>query len=333
MKLTQHISSRYITAANALQSQSSRRRIIAYVESYDDVFFWRTVLRQFENDRRYFEIMLPTQSRGSQGKTLARGKKSALQSILANAGSDMIACVDADYDYLMQRHTLTSRRLLDNPYAFHTYAYAIENLQCYAPGLYEVCIMATLTDHRIFDFEAFLRDYSTAVWPIFLWSVWFYRKEKHSIMSILDMDHITVVGKMSIFNTEQSLRRIRGRVKSKCALLHDEFPTAEKELQDLARELKALGINETNTYLYVHGHNLFEHIVLPVVTSVCKELRREREREIQRLSVHSTQMSNELSCYNNSIEDITSMLKKNTVYMQSEPIRKITERLRSVFGE
>ena len=51
-----------MTAANALRSEKSRRKIIAYVESYDDVLFWRTVLRRFENEKQFFEIMLPTNS-------------------------------------------------------------------------------------------------------------------------------------------------------------------------------------------------------------------------------------------------------------------------------
>ena len=36
---------------------------MAYVESYDDVFFWRTVLGRFEDDTRYFEVMLPTRDK------------------------------------------------------------------------------------------------------------------------------------------------------------------------------------------------------------------------------------------------------------------------------
>ena len=37
----------------------------------------------------------------------------------------------------------------------HTYAYAIENYQCYAEALHEVCVMATLNDHPLVDFVAF----------------------------------------------------------------------------------------------------------------------------------------------------------------------------------
>ena len=57
-----------MTAANKLASKKARRRIVAYVESYDDVFFWRTVLGRFEDDTRYFEVMLPTRDKLERGK-------------------------------------------------------------------------------------------------------------------------------------------------------------------------------------------------------------------------------------------------------------------------
>ncbi|MDQ9768464.1 DUF4435 domain-containing protein, partial [Acinetobacter baumannii] len=66
-------------------------------------------------------------------------------------GRCMIACVDADYDYLMQGLTASSHEVCTNPYVFHTYVYAIENFQCYAPALQSVCVMATLNDRPIFD--------------------------------------------------------------------------------------------------------------------------------------------------------------------------------------
>ena len=113
-RLTQNLSSQYIEAMNRLNSKSARQRIVAYVESYDDVLFWRTVLSRFENESRYFEVMLPSH------KTLERGKKSVLMNLLSqNTGNSMIACVDADYDYLIQGVTPTSRTIISNPYVLH----------------------------------------------------------------------------------------------------------------------------------------------------------------------------------------------------------------------
>ena len=120
------IDSAYIHAANILHGKKQRKRIVAYVESYDDVFFWRSVLSDFENEKLYFEVMLPTRN------NLSKGKKKAIMQMLSDGGGRyLIACVDADYDYLMQGRSNSSRDMLKRPHIFHTYAYAIENYQCF----------------------------------------------------------------------------------------------------------------------------------------------------------------------------------------------------------
>ena len=43
-RLKDNITSDYVTASNRLNGRKARRRIVAYVEAYDDVFFWRMVL-------------------------------------------------------------------------------------------------------------------------------------------------------------------------------------------------------------------------------------------------------------------------------------------------
>ena len=45
-----------------MKPSGARRRIVAYVEGYDDVMFWRNVLTRFENDKLDFEVMLPSRT-------------------------------------------------------------------------------------------------------------------------------------------------------------------------------------------------------------------------------------------------------------------------------
>ena len=54
-RLTENLSSLYIGAANSLKPKQAKRKIVAYVESYDDISFWRSLLAEYENDKRYFE--------------------------------------------------------------------------------------------------------------------------------------------------------------------------------------------------------------------------------------------------------------------------------------
>ena len=124
--LRDNLTSSYFNAAHKLYSKKARRRIIAYVESYDDVAFWRTLLEEFENDEHYFQVMLPSAT------SLAKGKKMVLMNTLntAELGRSLIACVDSDYDFLLQGATNTSRKINRNRYIFQTYT----SLLCRKPS-------------------------------------------------------------------------------------------------------------------------------------------------------------------------------------------------------
>lgn len=318
-RLKDNLNSYYFEAANKLTSKNARRRIAAYVESYDDIFFWRSVLTSFEDDTRYFEVLLPTRM-----NRLDRGKKAAMMRLLSESvGTDMIACVDADYDYLEQGSTAVSKEILKNPYILHTYAYAIENLQCYAPSLHNVCVAVTLNDHKIFDFEEYLKQYSLAIFPLFVWSIMYYRSPNYKDFTIVDFNRIVETGSFSVVNAASIIKHVRHKVGTKIRQLQKQNPDAKERYLATKEEIKQLGVSPENTYLYIQGHHLFDKVVVPMLKKVCDELRREREREITEQSVHSVQRRNELSCYNKSIESIESVLRKNIGYIQSEPFKHI----------
>jgi len=316
-RLKDHINSQYFEAANAMRSKQQRRRIVAYVESYDDIYFWRTVLSRFEDEKRYFEVMLPTH------KKLERGKKAVLMSFLENIGPDMIACVDADFDYLLQGATPQSKKVVESPYVFHTYAYAIENLQCYAPSLHDTCVAITLNDHRIFDFEDYMRQYSEAVFPLFIWSVWAYRVGRHNRFSLSDFNRVADPSGFTLNNPQASIDHLRHKISTKVRQLQSEFPDNKEDYLKTKEDIKTLGITPQTTYLYIQGHHLFDTVVVPILNKVCNRLRQERQDEITRTARHHTQRRNEMSCYEHSLQDIRQMLKKNTGYMLSEQFRKI----------
>lgn len=318
-RLNEHLTSRYFEAANMMTSKSSRRRIVAYVESYDDVFFWRTVLGQYENDTRYFEVMLPTK----KGK-LERGKKAVLMAMLGEqVGQDMIACVDADYDYLIQGMTPMSETILNSPYIFHCYAYSIENMQCYAPSLHDICVSVTLNDHALFDFETFFRHYSEAIFPLFVWNIWYYRTPHYGEFTITDFNKVIEMGRFNLYNADVMLDNLRSKVGRKVKQLQKENPNAKDSYQEVKNSIKALGVTPQSTYLYIQGHHLFDTLVIPMLTKVCDSLIRKREGEIHEQAMHNTQLRNELSNYNHSIGNIETMLKRSRGYIQAEPFKKI----------
>ncbi|MDO4180416.1 MAG: DUF4435 domain-containing protein [Bacteroidales bacterium] len=322
-RLSDNLSSLYIGAANRLKSKGARRKIIAYVESYDDISFWRTLLGGFEDETRYFEVMLPSRT------TLTKGKKSVLMNDLGSRlGQNMIACVDSDYDYLLQGATQTSQYIINNPYVFHTYAYAIDNYQCYAEALHEVCVTATLNDRPIIDFVAFMRLYSQIAYPLFVWSVWFYRKHNLSEFSLLDFCSYVRIEKINVYHPEHSLENMERKVKRKLRDLERRHPKSVGEVEAMKKELSRLGVTPDDTYMFIQGHHIMDCVVMKLLTPVCNLLRREREAEIKELAAHDVQFHNELTSYQHRQSGVELVLRRHTGYKVSPLYKRLEEDVR-----
>lgn len=316
--LKDNITSGYMTAANRLNGRKARRRIVAYVEAYDDIFFWRMVLGRFESDALCFEVMLPSR------RSLSRGKKSVLMNLLCkNAGEDMIACVDADYDYLLQGRTKQSEEVCSNPYVLHTYVYAIENYQCYAPSLHEVCVSATLNDKPLFDFEAYLARFSQIIHPFFVWNIMLCRRGGEGKISVTDFNKAISMGTFGLGKAQMMLDHLQHRMEQKVRELRRAHPGMRDEYAATDRDLRRLGVTPETVYLYIQGHHLFDNVVVPMLQKVCERLMRERQEEINRYAVHNTQRLNELSCYQHSTADIIPTLRRNTGFLQSPPCQRL----------
>ena len=311
-RLQDNINSQYIASANKLRPKNARQRIVAYVESYDDIFFWRSVLQDFETDKYFFEVMLPSRT------TLGKGKRTVLMNQLGKGlGQYMIACVDADYDWLLQGRTEISKYLCENPYVMHTYVYAIENYQCYAPSLHSTCVMSTLNDRLLIDFEVFFTDYSLIIWPLFVWNIWAYRYGHYKEFTMSNFCDIVSIHDINPRNVEPTLDKVRRKVNKCIGWLQRTFPEGHKTYPQVKAELQRMGIKPENTYLYMHGHTLFENVVMTLLTPICNILRREREREINDLAVHETQKQNELSSYRHSQMPVDVMLKRSIGFKNS----------------
>ena len=317
-RLSDNLSSLYIGAANKLKPKKARKKIIAYVESYDDISFWRSILVEFEDDKHYFEVMLPSRT------SLNRGKKSVLMNQLGpQLGENMIACVDSDYDYLLQNTTHTSRYINKNKYVIQTYAYAIENYQCYAESLHDVCVTATLNDHQLIDFSAFMKLYSQIAYPLFIWSIWFYRHSRLSEFSLLDFCSYVRLERVSIMHLEVTLNLMERRVNRKVKELEKKYAFALQDIAALRKELSKLGVHPSNTYLFIQGHHIFDNVVMKLLIPVCNYLRREREEEIKSLAEHNLQYQNELTSYDRRQLDVDVVLRKHTGFKESPLFQKV----------
>lgn len=317
-RLTEYLNSNFIEAANSLRPKRAAQRIIAYVESYDDISFWRSVFNEYESDRIHFEIMLPARTK------LTKGKKQAMMNMLGKAyGRNMIACVDSDYDYLLQGATATSRQMLENRYILHTYAYSIENYRCNSGSLKQVCVLCTQNDSNIIDFNEFLKLYSRICFPLFAWNILLYRKQDTKTFSMLRFCETVRLSSFTIDNPAYSLQQLSGRVNHNIRLLESQFPEFKEEHENIKKELVELGIQPDETYFYIQGHHIMNSVVMRMLQPVCKHLRNKREEEIERYAYHRQQYNNELASYRHSQCDVAMMLTKNTDYKNTPPYLRL----------
>ena len=317
-RLTEYLNSNFIEAANALKPKRAAQRIIAYVESYDDISFWRSVFNEFESDKVHFEIMLPARTK------LTKGKKQAMMNLLGKAyGRNMIACVDSDYDYLLQGATSTSQQMLENKYILHTYAYSIENFRCFADSLKQVCVLCTQNDSNIIDFKEFFKLYSRICYPLFVWNILLYRQRDTKTMSMLHFCEIVRLSSFTVNNPVYSLQQLSNRVKHNIKMLEKQFPTLIEEHKKLEQEFTTLGIHPDETYFYIQGHHIMNGVTMRILQPVCRHLRNKREEEIERFAYHRQQYNNELASYRHSQCDVATMLSKNTDYKDAPPYRRL----------
>lgn len=133
-------------------------------------------------------------------------------------------------------------------------------------------------------------------------------------------------------NPAASINNVKRKVRTKINDLQRQFPDAKDEYLRTKDDIRALGVTPQTTYLYIQGHHLFDTVVSPILSKVCNLLRQERQNEIYHASAHRTQKRNEMSCYENSLQDIKTMLKKNTGYMSCEQFQRLQSDIHNYLG-
>jgi hypothetical protein len=134
---------------------------------------------------------------------------------------------------------------------------------------------------------------------------------------------VTDPGGFKVSDPDVSIQNIRRKVQTKVHELQRQYPGNKEAYLQLKEELQRLGVTPQTTYLYMQGHHLFDTVTAPILDKVCNLLRQERQNEIYQAKAHPTQKQNEMSCYENSLQDIKVMLKKHTGYMFSPQFQQI----------
>jgi hypothetical protein len=288
--------------------------IVFYGEDKADEKFWTSLFNslapQLNIDFHYY-----TQDINGVSHT---GKEMALK-FRPHLDNIFMLCLDSDYDYIISKTKFDI-----SSYIFQTYTYSTENYRCFAPSLSDLCKTATQTTDAItFDIEAFLKQYSEIVYPLFIYSV--ANKIRDFGFSISDFG--STVRLRGVFNIkdngEAELDYVKNQVELKVAELRMLCPQADYDAAELIIQNK--GIISSATYLVIKGHYLYDSVVVPLLKSIVGNIKAQIIKTLNEAGRKA-----EIATYNNSCLPIEYLLAENNNFLKCQVIEMIRSDIRVI---
>lgn len=323
--LVSQVSSTYLDAASRFSTirRSGCRTVYAYVEGYDDIAFWRSILSNYESDKIRFEINVPNRD------DLAKGKK-VLLSMIPSLGDSLILCMDSDFDYLFDQDTPQSRLVNSSKYIFQTYTYSIENHLCYPPSLRRLAVQSTKNDKFIFDFEDFMVRYSETIYKLFLWYALSAYVQKQNFFPLVDFKNAVSIHFVDVPDKGNStIEWLKRQCRRKEQSLREKYPEWVEKVRIFGELLEQRrGVVAQNVHYFMHGHTLYENVALVALEGVCEALKVMTIERIRSSSQRDVTLKNELSNYKNTLRSPSNVIQENDEFTASPLFKLLDERLR-----
>jgi len=305
---------------NALQEQISSftlfsdYNLIVFIENEEDERFWRFIFRKASIDKKIGFI--------SYSKSGSQGKVEILKyaDFLSEHSGKALICVDSDFDYI------TNHPLNNNQYIFQTYTYSVESYICCAKSLNHILKESLLIDN--FDFEIFLRKYSTIIFELLLLDIVLKNK-------ITDIEYKAKVDKDTLANNgELFLEQLEFKKQDKISELHTKFPILTTEIDIIKSKIIAdTLLKDDFVHLYINGHKIFELIQEILENLQNKSLAIQIDNCKSRLS--GQQLGDKIKELKSNKLDIDTLLKSkfNNCYYEGycPSFHNITDNISKVF--
>jgi hypothetical protein len=221
-----------------------------------------------------------------------------------------IGCIDSDYDWVCSDYCGKGNTINDNKYLLQTYAYSFENLLCLSSTLNDFCLETTEESADV-DLNDYLQKVSEIIYPLLIWSVYLYSKGNHDFTPTAWHDILIT----TLSNAEDSLALIEERVKAKLDELNTIHASeiAEKNRMQVALYSKK-GVTRENAYLFVRGHELFNHLVNSILKPVIEILRTKHYNHIKKSDMDEDSRKIAFKEYSKKHQSVKYLLYKNYRY-------------------
>ncbi|MDR0995040.1 MAG: DUF4435 domain-containing protein [Tannerella sp.] len=234
------------------RARMKRCAAAVHLESDADMVFWAKLFRHYLPQVKFDYVFY---SRTPEGYS-ATGCTACLRYLkLGCLSREFFVCIDSDYRYLSEEADIDAAHGV-----FQTYTYSWENHYCIPRNLEGVLRKLDLPAQR-FPFGAFLERYSRTLYELFLY---------HLVSELRDDGYFIQEAFRPYLNLPTPLPEIKEltdaigkRAESRLRRLRRYYRDVDREA--LAGRFAALGLKPENAYLYFRGHNIFDHLAMPLL--------------------------------------------------------------------
>lgn len=294
---------------NASILTGNPNRVIVEIEDSIDMGFWKDILKEKCPSKDFHFNPYHTVLNDNDMGNRVKGKTRIME--MASQMNDWhIGCIDSDYDWILSDYCDKGKTINDNKYLLQTYAYSFENLLCLSSALNDFC-QETTEECTDVDFNDYVQKVSATIYPLLIWSLYLYSKGNHDFTPTAWHDILI----STLKDTEASLALIEEKVKAKFDELNTIHASEISERDNLKESLsKTKGITEENAYLFVRGHDLFDHLVNSILKPIIESLRIQHYDRIKESDIDKEARTIALKDYSNKQKSVKDLLYKNYRY-------------------
>ena len=257
-----------------------------HLEDKNDIDFWDKVLQKHRpGNYHYISYSYSSKNRSTTGC------EQCLR-FVPYLSSCFFVCIDSDYRYLLEQTGIDVAH-----FVLQTYTYSWENHFCEASGLQERLDKSSLFK---FDFREFLSKYSKVVFEPLLILI---HSRRNNDGEIRDKEfNQCLISQCTVRELENNGEGAIIRIQENFKHLLEFHPSYVEKLNIAALKTYYAnrGLNESNAYLHVRGHN-----ILDLISYIGKLLNQKHEMDF----LTSDLPSSEYWEMNRLVEDVHSLGK------------------------
>lgn len=264
-------SSDYISRIRFFTHEIDKEIVYAYVEGDDDIPFWTYALKNYSDSKYEFRVVTNKMAAKhvSVGPDFVESKndgngKAVLLS-MKGLGKNKIACVDADFDLVINGYSLYTNVVRTSPFVLNTIYYSVENVlgsPQFRSNLLEKLHVMEFANQM----ADYIKTFSIYCRPLLTLCMSIASSENKSLQwtSYLRQGIPLVLRNIAKHLSEIDNRNILQKKFS------NEYVHYKKSIEAYEKILQDNNISIEDSWKMIRGHNLFESCILKSLESHIK---------------------------------------------------------------